>query len=143
MNRLAPEGEVYQAGTLSGNPLATAAGLATLNVLDHPEVYAELDKKGEYLFQGLMKLAQGAGIPVQGARYGSMFGFFFTAEEVRDYDTAKTADTERYATYWRSMLDSGVWLAPSQFEVAFVSTAHTKEELDHVLESAATAFSAL
>ena len=143
MSRLAPEGDVYQAGTLSGNPLATTAGLATLNVLDHPEVYRELDQKGEYLFNGLMKLAKGAGIPVRGARYGSMFGFFFTDQEVRDYETAKTADTDRYAVYWRSMLESGVWLAPSQFEVGFVSTAHTKEELDHVLESAATAFGSL
>ena len=143
MERMAPVGDVYQAGTLSGNPLATAAGLATLEVLDHPEVYAELDKKGQYLFEGLMKLAKGAGIPVQGGRYGSMFGFFFTGTRVRDYESAKTADTERYAAYWRSMLESGVWLAPSQFEVAFVSTAHTKEELDHVLESAATAFESL
>jgi glutamate-1-semialdehyde 2,1-aminomutase len=143
MKRMAPEGDVYQAGTLSGNPLATAAGLAALNVLDHPEVYEELDKKGEYLFEGLMKLAAGAGIPVQGARYGSMFGFFFLDGPVHDYQTAMGADTTRYATYWRSMLESGVWLAPSQFEVGFVSTAHTKEELDHVLESAATAFESL
>ena len=143
MSRLAPEGEIYQAGTLSGNPLATAAGLATLNILEHGEIYDELDKKGEYLFNGLLKLAQGAGIPVRGARYGSMFGFFFTEAEVRDYETAKTADTDRYALYWRSMLESGVWLAPSQFEVGFVSTAHTKEELDYVLESAATAFESL
>ena len=143
MKRLAPEGDIYQAGTLSGNPLATAAGLATLNVLEHREVYDELDKKGEYLLNGLVKLALGAGIPVRAARYGSMFGLFFTGTEVRDYETAKTSDTDRYARYWRSMLESGVWLAPSQFEVGFVSTAHTKEELDHVLESAATAFSSL
>jgi len=143
MKRLAPEGDIYQAGTLSGNPLATAAGLAALEVLSHAEVYRELEEKTAYLFDGLIKLAQGAGVPVRGARVGSMFGIFFTDQEVFDYRTAKTADTRRYAAFWRSMLESGVWLAPSQFEVAFVSTAHTKEELDHVLDSAATALAGL
>lgn len=143
MSRMAPEGDVYQAGTLSGNPLATAAGLATLKVLSHPEIYEELDKKGAYLFEGLVKLAESAGIPVKGGRYGSMFGLFFTDQDVFDYNSATTADTDRYAKYWRSMLEAGVWLAPSQFEVAFVSTAHTKEELDHVLESAGEALRGL
>ena len=143
MKRLAPEGEIYQAGTLSGNPLATAAGLAALEVLSHPQVYRELEEKTAYLFEGLLKVAQGAGVEVKGSRVGSMFGIFFTDQDVFDYRTAKTADTGRYAAFWRSMLESGVWLAPSQFEVAFVSTAHTKEELDHVLDSAATALAGL
>ena len=143
MNLLAPEGEVYQAGTLSGNPMAMTAGLATLTILEKPKVYEELDKKAARLFEGLLTIAQETGVPVRGGRFGSMFGFFFTKAQVRDYETAKTADTDRYAKYWRGMLEKGVWLAPSQFEVAFVSTAHTGGEIDHVLTSAREVFKTL
>ncbi|MBW1712512.1 MAG: glutamate-1-semialdehyde 2,1-aminomutase [Deltaproteobacteria bacterium] len=143
MRRLAPEGDIYQAGTLSGNPLATAAGAATLEVLSHPQVYQDLEQKTALVFDGLVASAKEAGVPVSGARVGSMFGLFFTDQEVFDYASAKTADTARYAQYWRSMLEAGVWLAPSQFEVAFLSTAHTQEEMDHVLDSARQAFKGL
>ncbi len=143
MQRLAPEGDIYQAGTLSGNPLATAAGLATLEILKRPAVYEELEKKTAQLLEGLLAAAREAGVPVKGKRCGSMFGLFFAEEEVNDYAAAKKADLDRYAKYWRLMLEAGVWLAPSQFEVAFISTAHTAEELDHVLDSARRAFKEL
>jgi len=143
MSRLAPEGEVYQAGTLSGNPLATAAGLATLEVLSNPQVYDELDRKAENLLAGLTEAAQAAGVPVFGGRVGSMFGLFFTDKPVYDYQSAKNSDTERYAKYWRGMLEAGVWLAPSQFEVAFLSTAHTLNEVDYVIEAAKRVFKTL
>ena len=143
MNRMAPEGDVYQAGTLSGNPLATAAGSATLNILSQPGVYQELEKKTAVLFEGLIEAAGSAGVPVSGNQIGSMFGLFFTDRQVIDYKTATTADTARYAAYWRHMLEAGVWLAPSQFEVAFCSTAHTPGDLDQVLSAAREAFKAV
>lgn len=143
MRRLAPEGEIYQAGTLSGNPLSMAAGVATLEILSRPQVYQELEQKTSRLYDGLMAIAREAGVPVRGGYFGSMFGFFFTDQEVFDYASAKKADTDRYAKYWRAMLEAGVWLAPSQFEVAFLATAHTEEEIAHVLESARKAMKTL
>lgn len=129
MEFVAPSGPVYQAGTLSGNPLAVAAGIETLRMLKEPGVYEGLDKKGEMLAEGLLDAALTAGVAVHGNRMGSMMTLFFTATEVVDYASAKTSDTARYAAFFRGMLEQGFYFAPSQFEAAFVSTAHTDEDI--------------
>ena len=115
-----------------------------LSILSQPGIYQELEKKTAVMFEGLIEAAGEAGVPVSGNQIGSMFGLFFTDHQVTDYKTAtKAADTDRYAAYWRHMLDAGVWLAPSQFEVAFCSTAHTPGDLDQVLSAAREAFKAV
>nr|WP_307252183.1 glutamate-1-semialdehyde 2,1-aminomutase [Croceifilum oryzae] len=134
MEMVAPVGPVYQAGTLSGNPLAMAAGIATLEQMT-PEAYDELDKKGARLAEGIRKNAEEIGIPYHINRVGSMVGLFFTGEKVTSYDQAKTADTERFAKYFRLMLEEGVFLPPSQFEGMFVSTAHSEEEIARTIEA--------
>ncbi len=126
---VAPLGPVYQAGTLSGNPLAMAAGIAMLNILRQPGVYEELEEKGATLADGLGAAARSAGVPVTLNRVGSMLTGFFTDGPVTDYPSAKRADTARYAAYHAAMLARGIYLAPSQFEATFVSTAHTGEDL--------------
>lgn len=143
MERLAPVGDVYQAGTLSGNPLATAAGLATLGALEGKGVYESLDKKGAALEQGLGEAARSAGAAVTSNRVGSMMTLFFCEGPVTDYDSAKRSDTEAYARYFRAMLSCGVSLAPSQFEAAFVSTAHTDDDISRTIEAAGEAMKAL
>jgi len=143
MEKLAPIGPVYQAGTLSGNPVAMVAGLATLDALKQPGVYEELDRKGARLASGLCHAAEAADVPVFCTRVGSMSCMFFTAEEVVDWSTASTSDTEKYARYFRSILDAGFTIAPSQFEATFVSLAHTDEEIDAYVEAAAAALGAL
>ncbi|MBE0477396.1 MAG: glutamate-1-semialdehyde 2,1-aminomutase [Coriobacteriia bacterium] len=137
MDRLAPDGPVYQAGTLSGNPVAMVAGLATVEALRRPGVYEELERKGARLEAGLRAAVKGAGIPAHLTRVGSMACMFFTDEEVVDWSSAATCDTERYAAYFRGMLERGFTLAPSQFEATFVGLAHTDEELDRFAEAAA------
>jgi glutamate-1-semialdehyde 2,1-aminomutase len=134
MAQLAPSGAVYQAGTLSGNPLATAAALVVLRRLRDPAVYEELEAKGALLESGLGEAARGEDVYVQ--RVGSMLTAFFHAGPVRTFDDARSGDTERYAAYFRHMLASGVYLAPSQFEAAFVSTAHCDAEIDRTVEAA-------
>jgi glutamate-1-semialdehyde 2,1-aminomutase len=130
MRRVAPAGPVYQAGTLSGNPLAVAAGLAMLRHLKaHPEIYAELEARSAAL-----AAAAPAGITVN--RVGSMFTWFFTDQPVTDYDSARRADTARFARFHRRMLEQGVYLPPSQFEAAFVSTAHTGEDIRKTADAA-------
>lgn len=131
---VAPVGPVYQAGTLSGNPLAMAAGIATLKEMT-PDKYEELERKGQILEEGLLKNAEEAGIPVCINRVGSMVCLFFTDEKVTNYATAKTSDTQRFAAYFRYMLEEGVLIAPSQFEGMFLSTAHTDEDLARTLEA--------
>ena len=143
MNKLAPTGPVYQAGTLSGNPVAMVAGLATLEALRQPGVYDELDRKGRMLASGLCKAAESAGVPVFCTRVGSMSCMFFTDQEVVDWTTAATADTDRYARYFRSMLEAGFLLAPSQFEAAFVGLAHSDEDIDAAVNAAGEALAAL
>ncbi len=143
MNQLAPTGPVYQAGTLSGNPVAMVAGLATIDALSQPGVYAELDRKGAYLADGLKAAAEAAGIEAWFNRVGSMATTFFTSEPVVDWKSASTSDTERYAKFFRGMLDRGFWLAPSQFEACFVSLAHTDDELDSFIEAAGEVLKAL
>lgn len=142
MRRIAPSGDVYQAGTLSGNPLAVAAGLATLQELSRPGAYAELSARSSDLASGVRRAADVAGIPVQVASVGGMWGFFFTATPVTDYASARTADTARYGRFFHAMLDRGVYLAPSQFETAFVSTVHGVPEIAATLEALPTALAA-
>jgi glutamate-1-semialdehyde 2,1-aminomutase len=143
MERLAPVGPVYQAGTLSGNPVAMAAGIATVEALSRPGVYDELDRKGRRLASGLCKAAESAGVPTFCTRVGSMSCMFFTDQEVTDWKSASTSDTGRYARYFRSMLDAGFWLAPSQFEAVFVGLAHTDGDIDSALEAAEAALKSL
>jgi len=127
MKHVMPAGTVFQAGTLSGNPLAMAAGIATLEELrDHPP-YAQLEQCGQQLEAGLKRVASEAGIPHQYARVGSMWTLFFASEPVTDYESAKKSDTARFARFFWAMLDRGVYLPCSQFEAAFISTGHTEE----------------
>jgi glutamate-1-semialdehyde 2,1-aminomutase len=142
MEQLAPLGPAYQAGTLSGNPIATAAGLATLKVLSETNPYAELDRTMASLTDGLTELAQAAGVPLQVSRVGSMMTPFFSNVRPTDYQSAMQADRTRYGAFFQAMLAGGVYLPPSQFEAAFVSTAHTSSEIDRTLEVARAALTA-
>jgi glutamate-1-semialdehyde 2,1-aminomutase len=143
MEKIAPLGPVYQAGTLSGNPIAMTAGIETLKLLSKPGVYKTLEKTSARLEQGLSAAAREAGIPVTLNRVGSMFTAFFTDQPVRDFAGAKTADTARFGRFFRSMLDQGVNLAPSQFEAAFVSLAHTSADVARTVEAARKALKGL
>jgi glutamate-1-semialdehyde 2,1-aminomutase len=138
MRLVAPEGPVYQAGTLSGNPLATAAGLATLSLLDDA-AYRHLDGLADQLCAGLRDAFDKAGLPATVQRAGNLFSVFMTADPVRDYDDARRQDTAAYARFFHAMLERGVYLPPSAFEAWFVSTAHGAAEVEHVLAAAAEA----
>jgi glutamate-1-semialdehyde 2,1-aminomutase len=140
MAKLAPEGDIYQAGTLSGNPLAMAAGLTTLKILMRGEVYPELENKSKMLFSGLEKEARAAGIPVTVNRIGSMGSLFFNNGPVNDFAGAKTSDVTLFRKYYRSMLDQGIYLAPSPFEASFLSTAHSEGVIRKTIDAAAIAF---
>lgn len=135
MEMVAPAGTVYQAGTLSGNPLAMTAGIETLKLLKEPGTYEHLDEMSGNLAQGLAETAQEAGVEVYQTRVGSMQCAFFTTKEVCDYKSALTSDTKKYAIYFRSMLDLGVNLAPSQFEACFISTVHTPDDIARTIEA--------
>ncbi|HSE91984.1 MAG TPA: glutamate-1-semialdehyde 2,1-aminomutase [Methylomirabilota bacterium] len=139
MAHVAPLGGVYQAGTLSGNPLAVAAGLATLRALREGDPYARLEALGARVEAGLRAASDKAGVPLTVNRVGSMLTGFFTDGPVTDYATARRADTARYGRYFHAMLDRGVFLAPSQFEAAFVSLAHTEADIDHAARAATEA----
>jgi glutamate-1-semialdehyde 2,1-aminomutase len=128
MDRLAPRGDVYQAGTLSGNPLATAAGLAVLRRLRDPEVYEELERRGRLLEDGLAPYGR-----MQ--RVGAMATLFMTDDTVRNFDDAQRSDTERYAALFRHLLERGIYIAPSQFEAMFVSLAHGDREIERTIEA--------
>ncbi|MBN1192328.1 MAG: glutamate-1-semialdehyde 2,1-aminomutase [Coriobacteriia bacterium] len=143
MERLAPVGPVYQAGTLSGNPVAMVAGLALIGELSKPGVYDELERKGARLEAGLRSAADSAGIDAFLTRVGSMACMFFTAETVRDWSTASTSDTERYGSYFRGMLERGILLAPSQFEATFVGMAHSDADIDAMTSAAAEVLAVL
>ena len=134
MENLAPLGPVYQAGTLSGNPLAVAAGLETLKILAQPGTYETLGKSSAYLVEEAKKLAQKTGVKTHISRVGSMFTLFFASQEVIDYDTALKSDTVAFSRYFHLMLKGGIYLAPSQFEANFISLAHSQENLDKTLE---------
>ena len=139
MGKIAPLGPIYQAGTLSGNPLAVSGGLAALRWLEqHPEVYTQFDQRAARLSQGLAEAA-GPGSTVN--QVGSMFTLFFTPGPVTDYESAKRSDTQAFARYFRSMLERGVYLPPSQFEAAFLSAAHTEEDIDKTIAAAQAALS--
>ncbi|MCD8363106.1 MAG: glutamate-1-semialdehyde 2,1-aminomutase [Lachnospiraceae bacterium] len=135
MEVVSPVGSVYQAGTLSGNPVAMAAGLAQLGYLnEHPEVYARLEELGERLFGGMEEMLEERKLPFRVNHIGSLGSLFFTSEPVRDYTSAKTADTALFKEYFRHMLEAGIYLAPSQFEAIFLSAAHTDENIDFTLD---------
>ena len=140
MDRIAPDGDVYQAGTLSGNPLAMAAGLATLNILKRENPYAELNRKSETLFIGLETAAKNAGMPATVNRMGSMGCLFFTSETVTDFATAQTGNPDVFRQYYQEMLDRGIYLAPSPFETTFLSLAHTGEMIKETIDRAEKAF---
>ncbi|MGC9995169.1 MAG: glutamate-1-semialdehyde 2,1-aminomutase [Terriglobia bacterium] len=140
MDWVAPAGPVYQAGTLSGNPLAVTAGLKTLEILRRPGIYERLEGVSNHLAGGLATAAAKAGVPLTVNRVGSMFTCFFTNDSVADYASAKNADTARFARFFRSLLGRGVYFPPSQFEAAFVSTAHQESDVDRTVEAATKAF---
>ena len=142
MERIAPAGDVYQAGTLSGNPLATAAGLATLRLLD-ARAYARLDGLTRALADGLERAASDAGVPARVAWTTGLLTLFFCDRPVRDYEDAKACDTERYGAFCRAMLDRGIYLPPSQFEAWFPSLAHDDAHVDRTLEAAGEALALL
>lgn len=144
MSSLAPDGPVYQAGTLSGNPLAMAAGLATLEQIEQPEFHARLAKSTTRLATGLQTLADEASVPLAVASCGGMFGFVFTADgPVRRFSQVASADIDRFRKFFHAMLDQDIYLAPSAFEAGFVSSAHGEAEIERTLSAARKAFSAL
>ena len=136
MENIAPSGTVYQAGTLSGNPVAMAAGIATLRQLNRTGFYEDLDKKSERLAVGLEAAAAAAGQKITLSRVGSMMGLFFTGNKVDSFEDAKTSNLDMFTSYYRGMLDKGIYLAPSQFEALFVSAAHTHEQIDRTISAA-------
>lgn len=143
MDRVSPVGTVYQAGTLSGNPLAMAAGIATLKRLRDPAVYENLEKKSARLEEGVVRAAKDAGIPCRVNRAGSMLCAFFAAGPVTDYRSAMNAKAERYARFFTTMLEDGIYLAPSQFEAMFVSATHGDDDIDRTIAAAERAFAKL
>jgi glutamate-1-semialdehyde 2,1-aminomutase len=140
MELLSPSGGVYQAGTLSGNPLAMSAGLATLSLLREEGFYDKLERKSARLAAGIARAAADAGCPIRAARVGSMFCAFFSDGDVHDWTTASRCDTAAFGKYFRAMLERGIYLAPSQFETAFVSLAHTDEDIERTISAAREAF---
>lgn len=140
MLKMAPAGDVYQAGTLSGNPLAMSAGLAMLEIVSRDGFYKELEEKADYLAKGLEEAAKAAAVDVTMNRIGSMGSGFFTSQAVNDFQSALTSDTEAYAVFFREMLRRGIYLAPSQFEAFFVSIVHETRDLDLTIEAAREAF---
>jgi glutamate-1-semialdehyde 2,1-aminomutase len=143
MELVAPAGPVYQAGTLSGNPLAMTAGIATLNVLQRPGVWQSAASAAEQLATGIAHAASKAGVPIQQTRVGSMFSVFFTETPVRDWSSVKTSDTGRFARFFQGMLARGVYLAPSQFEAGFTSTEHNTSVIADTVEAAWEVFQTL
>jgi glutamate-1-semialdehyde 2,1-aminomutase len=143
MEKMAPEGDIYQAGTLSGNPLAMAAGIATLKILKRDNPYVLLEEKARHLFNGLEKAARSSGIRVTVNRVGSMGTLFFREGPVSDFSSAKASDGDLFKRYYRLMLNEGIYLAPSAFEATFVSTAHDNESIEKSIESAGKSFEAI
>lgn len=142
MEMIAPLGPVYQAGTLSGNPLAMAAGLATLRHLkQHPEIYQQLEQRSAMLMKGVLDAAKQKGVALTANRAGSMLTWFFQAGEVCDWDSAARSDVLAFAKFYRGMLERGIYLPPSQYEAMFVSSAHTKEDVQRTIEAAQEALS--
>jgi glutamate-1-semialdehyde 2,1-aminomutase len=136
MSQIAPQGSIYQAGTLSGNPIAMAAGIATLKELKKPGVYEALNERSKRLITGLGNAAQKAGIAARVGHVGSMLGMFFTDQNVANFDDAKTCDLELFSNFYQGMRQHGIYIAPSQFEVLFLSTAHSDEHVDATINAA-------
>lgn len=143
MEKLSPSGGVYQAGTLSGNPLAMTAGIETLKLLQQPGFYQQLEEKSRLLTEGIAKAAADAGYPLYSTRVGSMFCAFFSASPVTDWTSASNCDTKTFARYFKAMLNEGIYLAPSQFETAFVSAAHGEHEIEATVAAARKCFKLL
>ncbi len=140
MEKIAPAGPVYQAGTLSGNPIAMAAGLAMLEVIQTPGFHAELERKTNLLTDGLTAVALDAGVPFTTNRVCGMFGLFFTAEKVETYTQATACDVPAFNRFFHAMLERGVYLAPSAFEAGFMSNAHTDDDIAATFDAARAAF---
>ena len=136
MSQIAPQGSIYQAGTLSGNPIAMAAGIATLKQLQKPGVYEALNERSKRLITGLGHAAKKAGIAARVGHVGSMMGMFFTDRNVANFDDAKTCDLELFSNFYQGMRQHGIYIAPSQFEVLFLSTAHSDEHVDATINAA-------
>lgn len=143
MELVAPVGPMYQAGTLSGNPLAMSAGIATLNLLDEPGIWARLEKSSADLVSGIAAVAQAGGVAIQQTRVGTMFTTFFSEVSPRDWSTVKAADKARYGKFFHVMLENGIYLAPSAFEAGFMSMVHSKEDIDATIAAASIAFKSL
>jgi glutamate-1-semialdehyde 2,1-aminomutase len=133
MDHISPVGSVYQAGTLSGNPLAMAAGNVMVDLLSEPKVYDLLEEKSKRLCDGLQKNVQELGVSAQFTRVGSIFSMFFTDQKIENFDTVKTCDTEFFKRYFNALLEEGIYIAPSQFEVGFMSAIHSDEEIDQTI----------
>jgi glutamate-1-semialdehyde 2,1-aminomutase len=136
MEMVAPAGPMYQAGTLSGNPLAMTAGIKTLELLQRAGTYEQLDRITQKLANGMVQIAKETGHAACGGSISAMFGFFFTTGPVHNYEDAKKSDLAKFARFHRGMLERGVYLAPSQFEAGFTSLAHTNEDIDRTLAAA-------
>ena len=144
MEHIAPLGPVYQAGTLSGNPVAMAAGLATLNLISQPGFLAPVSARTTGLVEGLCQRAAAAGIPLTSNHVGTMWGIFFSEEEkIINYSQVMKCDTERFAKFFHGMLQEGVYLAPASYEAGFMSAAHTDEDIQNTLDSAERVFATL
>ena len=141
MEMVAPVGPMYQAGTLSGNPLAMAAGIANLTYMEEHNVCAALESHTAILVGGLQRAAEKAGVPVQCHRLGSMFTVFFNDKPITDYASASASDLDAFRIYFHSMLEQGIYLPPSQFETNFISLAHTPEDIEKTIAAAEKAFS--
>ncbi|WP_124726544.1 glutamate-1-semialdehyde 2,1-aminomutase [Staphylospora marina] len=143
MEKVAPEGPMYQAGTMAGNPLSISAGMACIRVLAKPGVYERLDDMGKTLADEILRLAEKHGIPVTLNRVGGAFAVYFTDRPVIDYDGAQAADGEKFARFFRLMLERGVYLAPSKYEAWFLTTAHTEDDLEHTIRAVDESFAIL
>ncbi|HGY5539795.1 MAG TPA: aminotransferase class III-fold pyridoxal phosphate-dependent enzyme, partial [Prochlorococcus sp.] len=143
MEMVAPAGPMYQAGTLSGNPLAMTAGIKTLEILKQEGTYERLEATTERLIGGIIKAAKEAEVPITGSSIGAMFGFFFCEGPVRNFEDAKSADTELFGKLHRAMLERGIYLAPSAFEAGFTSLAHSEADIDATLQAFRDSFAAV
>ena len=135
MDYISPVGSIYQAGTLSGNPLAMAAGNVVLDLLSEPRVYELLEEKSKKLCDGFEKNTQELGISAQFTRVGSMFSMFFTDQKITNFESVKTCDTNFFKSYFNALLEEGIYIAPSQFEAGFMSAIHSDKEIDQTIDA--------